>query len=392
MDLDQLKKHLDWLDEERRKDKLLIATLQDRIADLEETVPPVDQRITQVEGDIARVGMSLSRFEQIESTIAQLRVELSRQIQDIEKAKNEKERENDKVRLADLESLNRQIGEVRRGQDAIPDIKKTLGLRLDGENRLGTLIEEVAAKLNAARRSDEEYKRQLKLLEDGQRQDTKHITDLQGEISSIRKRLEEQKAKIEIFTDSIRKQEQRITELLAGESERRQGQLAFMEKQNMVLIEKDRVWREWQSRFEQVENQSLNLDSQLQSLDSLHRSVKQSQGAFDEINARFERRINELTEVQRLVEERFRQEWAAFKADDQKRWTNLTLVTEERQRELGKQYSRSDEKLAHLEEQSQDLQDTMQQYLEETQKRLNALLSMTREWTESLEQSNPKNR
>lgn len=392
MDLEQLKKHLDWLDEERRKDKLLIATLQDRIADLEESSPSIDQRVTQVENDIARVGMALSRFEQVESSIAQLRVELSRQIQDLEKAKIEKERDTEKLRLADLESLNRQIGEVRRGQDSIPDIKKTLALRQEGENRLGTLIEELAAKINAGRRSDEEYKRQLKLIEDGQRQDTKHLTDLQGELGSVRKRLEEQKAKIEIFTESIRKQEQRITELLAGESERRQSQMAFMEKQNIVLLEKDRTWREWQSRFEQVENQALNLDSQLQSMDALHRSVKQSQGAFDEINARFERRINELTEVQRLVEERFRQEWAAFKAEDQKRWTNLTLVTEERQRELGKQYSKSDEKIVRLEEQGQEIVDTLQQSLEESQKRLNALLSLAREWAESHEQSNSKTR
>ena len=34
---------------------------------------------------------------------------------------------------------------------------------------------------------------------------------------------------------------------------------------------------------------------------------------------RFERRINEITEMERLTEERFRQEWVTFKADDQKR-------------------------------------------------------------------------
>ena len=32
-----------------------------------------------------------------------------------------------------------------------------------------------------------------------------------------------------------------------------------------------------------------------------------------------------------LTEERFRQEWVNFKADDQKRWTNYTLAQEEQQ-------------------------------------------------------------
>ena len=118
-----------------------------------------------------------------------------------------------------------------------------------------------------------------------------------------------------------------------------------MEKQNLGVMERDRTWRDWQARFEQVESQSLNLDSQLQSLDATHRAVKRSQETFDEISARFERRINEITEMQRLIEERFRQEWVSFKADDQKRWTNYTLAQEEQNRELNRQFGKSEERV-----------------------------------------------
>jgi hypothetical protein len=54
---------------------------------------------------------------------------------------------------------------------------------------------------------------------------------------------------------------------------------------------------------------------------------------LDDINIRFDRRINELTEMHRLTEERFRQEWISFKTDDQKRWTNYLLTQEEQQQE-----------------------------------------------------------
>ncbi len=392
MEIDQFKKQLDWLDEERRKDKLLIATLQDRIADLEERVPPVDQRVGELEGDLARITTSLTRFEQIENSIGQMRVELSRQVQDVEKARAERDREMEKVRLADLELMNRNIGEVRKSQEPIPDLKKGLLARQEGENRLGTEIEELGNRLSATRRSDEEYRRQIKLLDEGQRQDAKRLTDLQGEVSAIRKRIEEQRGKTDLYTDSIRKIELRISELLAGETERRQGQVAFMEKQNLAVMERDRVWRDWQARFEQVEGQSLNLDSQLQSLDATHRAVKRSQETFDEISARFERRINEITEMQRLIEERFRQEWVSFKADDQKRWTNYTLAQEEQNRELNRQFGKSEERVVLLEDQMQEIQDLMHQMTEETQKRLNALLGMARDWAEQHDQTLPRNR
>lgn len=392
MEIDQVKKQLDWLDEERRKDKLLIATLQDRIADLEERIPPVTARVGEVEGDLARVTTSLTRFEQIENNLGQLRVDLSRQIQEVEKNRAERDREIEKIRLADLESSTRAIGEVRKGQEPIPDIKKALQARVEGENRLGTEIEELSNRLNATRRSDEEYRRQIKLLDEGQRQDAKRLTDLQGEVGAIRKRIEEQRGKTDLTADSIRKVELRIGELLAGETERRQGQVAFMEKQNMAVMERDRVWREWQARFEQVESQSQNLDSQLQSLDATHRAVKRSQEAFDEISARFERRINEITEMQRLVEERFRQEWVAFKADDQKRWTNYTLAQEEQVRELNRQFAKSEERLVLLEDQVQEIQDLLHQIVEDTQRRLNALLGMARDFAEKHNQTMPHSR
>jgi len=392
MEIDQFKKQLDWLDEERRKDKLLIATLQDRIADLEEHFSPVDQRLGGLEGELAHIATSLTRFEQIENSIGQLRVEFSRQVQDVEKARAERDREMEKVRLGDMELVNRNLGEVRKSQESIPDLKKMLQVRQEGENRLGTEIEELATRLTATRRTDEEYRRQIKLLDEGQRQDAKRLTDLQGEVSAIRKRIEEQRGKTDLYTDSMRKIELRISEILAGETERRQGQVAFMEKQNLAMMERDRVWRDWQTRFEQVESQSLNLDSQLQSLDATHRAVKRSQETFDEVSARFERRINEITEMQRLIEERFRQEWVSFKADDQKRWTNYTLAQEEQNRELNRQFGKSEERLVLLEDQVQEIQDLMHQMTEETQKRLNALLGMARDWAEKHDQTMPRGR
>ena len=385
MEIDQFKKQLDWLDEERRKDKLLIATLQDRIADLEERIPPVDQRIGGLEGELAHITTSLTRFEQIENTIGQMRVELSRQVQDVEKARAERDREMEKVRLADMELYNRNIGELRKNQDPIPELKKALLARQEGENRLGTEIEELGNRLTATRRTDEEYRRQIKLLDEGQRQDAKRLTDLQGEVSAIRKRIEEQRGKTDLSTDSMRKLELRISELLAGETERRQSQVAFMEKQNLAMMERDRVWRDWQARFDQVESQSLNLDSQLQSLDATHRSVKRSQETFDEINARFERRINEITEMQRLIEERFRQEWVSFKADDQKRWTGYTLSQDEGSKDVRRSVQKLDERINALDESSQTLQDQLHQTADATEQQLQELMNVAHEWLSAYE-------
>jgi hypothetical protein len=93
-----------------------------------------------------------------------------------------------------------------------------------------------------------------------------------------------------------------------------------------------------------------------------------------------ERRINEITEMQRLSEERFRQEWVTFKADDQKRWTNYTLNQEEQYRESTRQTERLVEQLTSLEDGIQEMRDVIQQQEEQTEKRLQSLLAVTRDW------------
>lgn len=392
MDIEELNKKIEWLDDERRKDKQLIAFLQKAIADFEEQAPSQMQRIQSLESELARLSTSLLRFEQIETNMAQVRVELTRMVQEVDKQGIDRDREQDKIRLASMEELSKSIGDARKGLEPIADIRKTLQARLEGENRLGRELEDLRQKITISQRTDEEYRRQVKLIEEGSRQDAKRLADLQGEMSALRKRVEEQRGKLDLANESMRKVDLRINELLAAESERRQAQVVFMEKQNMSVLEREKAWKEWQSRFEIIEKQSANLDTQIQTLDATHRAVKRAQEGFEEITTRFERRINEITEMQRLVEDRFRQEWVSFRADDQKRWANYSLAQEEQQRELIRQITKIEERIVDLEDLTQEIQDLAHLINEDTQKRLQQLAAFSRDWAAEHGQNIQQNR
>lgn len=382
MDLEQLAKRLDWLDEERRKDKLIIQTMEERLAAVEGNLPGLLQQVKEISGEVTRISTLLAKFDQIDSAVAQLRVDLGRSVESIEKTRVERERELEKNRLAEQETMTRAIADVRRGQDVIPDLRKSLQARQEEDFRLARLIEEANQKIVEYRRSDEEYRRSQKMIEEAQRQEAKRITDMAGEVAAMRKRQDEQRGKTDLVSDSIRKMEMRISEFQAAESERRQTIAAFIDKQNMTGVERERIWKDWQTRFELIERQGVGLDAQLQAIEATNRSIKRSQEAFDEITQRFDRRINEITEMQRLTEDRFRQEWVAFKADDQKRWTNYSLVQEEQGREQARQFDRYNERIVILEDISQEMQDVVHQMREEVQKRLQSLLALSHEWVE----------
>lgn len=387
MDLEQIIKRLDWLDDERRKDKLTIATLEEKVNNLAGNIPSLLQQIKEQSLELARLAGAMPRFDQLETMIGQIRVETNRTVEAAERQRVERDRDIEKQRRADVESLSIAIGDVRKGLDPIPELKRSLQARVEEDFRLGRLIEELELKLTESMRGDEEYRRAQKLLEDAQRQDTKRLTDLQGEVAALRKRMEEQRGKSDLTAESLRKIEMRLSEFQAAEGERRQAQTAFIEKQNLLQVERDRIWKEWKIRFEVIEKSAQNLDAQLQALDATHRSIKRAQEGFEEITQRFERRINEITEMQRLSEDRFRQEWVSFKADDQKRWTNYTLSQEETQREVNRQFEKINERLVTLEDTAQDIRDLQRQIVEETQKRLQLLLSTAHDWMEQYDKT-----
>jgi chromosome segregation ATPase len=385
MDLDQIVKRLEWIEDERRRDKAALASLEERVLSVEGGIPALQQQVKQLAGEVARQSASLARFDQIESSLVQVRVDFNRNLEAIEKIRTEHERETDKVRRVELEGINKAVGEVRKGLEPIPDLKKGLQARMEEEFRLARLIEEFERKVLEARRNDDEYKRNQRLIEERQGQDSKRLADMLGEVSALRKRVDEFRGKVDLTADQNRKIDARLGDLFNSESERRQAQASFLEKQALIQVERERTWKEWLVRFEMVEKQASGLDAQLQALDTTHRSVKRSQEALDEVTQRIDRRINEITEMQRLTDDRFRQDWTSFKADDQKRWTNYTIGHEEQQRESARQYEKLGERFVGTEDAVQELQEAIQQINEETQKRLQALVNLAHDYVSTYE-------
>jgi chromosome segregation ATPase len=387
MDFEQVIKRVEWLDEERRKDKLIIAALDDRLRKLEGNYTPLVQELRELSNELSRLKTLPSRFDTFDAAISQIRVDFNRMIDQIEKQRVEKDREIEKVRLADLESLNGAIEKVRKSLDELPEMKKDIKAREEEEHRLVRMIGEYDKKLLDIQRSDEEYRRTQKILEENVRQDSKRILDVQGEINSTRKRIDEQRGKIDLATENLRKIEMRQNELLNSETERKQAQIAFIEKYSKQQVERERVWNEWQSSFEVISKQAINLDQQLQALDATQRTIRHAQEAFEEITQKFERRINEITEMQRLAEDKMRQDWMSFRADDQKRWSNYMISQDEQFQETTKIFEKIENRLIHLEETTQELNDLTDQIVMTNERSIQSLFKFVKEINEDFSDS-----
>lgn len=380
LETDQTAKRLEWLDEERRKDRATIDGLEKRIADQDRNFHLLEGQLKDLEAKIAGFATFSARLDQYDGLLAQLRTEAARQVEASEKRRDKADREIETRRRAEVDVINKSLVELRKSLEGIGELKKGLQVRADAESRLSHSLTELDRKIEEAVRSDDEFRRAARTLEENRKQDIKRITDLQGEVAAVRKRSEEQREKNDINSDAIKHLDTRINEVLAAENERKQAQRIFIEQQSMAQVERDRGWKEMLARFETFSEETATLDTQLNALETTHQAVKRSQETFADLNQRIERRVNEITEMQRLAEDRIRQEWVTFKADDQKRWTNYNLAYEEYLRDLRQDLEKIAARLTELDDSIQNQQDLLQQTTETTQNELQELMNWAHEW------------
>ncbi len=383
MEPEEIEKRLDWLDSERQKDKTHIAELKDQISNLDALIRKQNNQIENLEGEVKQASAAAARVDKFENSFAQSKIDTLKLITEQSAKIPLIEAKLEKHRQEDFDALNKQIQETRNSIPVVTDIKKSLQVRIEEEFRLGRQLEELQKNIPDLRSVDEDLARAQKMITDEFHMDSKRVADLSLEVTSLRKRVEEERNKTELLTDTIRKYDLRINEVLEKEAERQKAQTAFIDRQSLAQLEREKAWEGWSKQITEVEKVGTEIEGQLQALDAIKREVKKSQQEFEDVNVRLDRRINEITEIQRLFEERSHQDWVAFKADDQKRWTNYIMSQEEQLRDEVRQINKLQERIVTLEDSSLEVNDQLHTIVEETENRIKSLVTFTGELMES---------
>ncbi|MCJ7433398.1 MAG: hypothetical protein MUO77_07930 [Anaerolineales bacterium] len=382
MEFEQLIKRIDWLEKERLKDKEITSSLKEQVASMETSVNAISKQMKALNKQIADIGATSARLNQFEGMLTKQREDLKKLIAENEKRSQRQIIETSKQYQSEVEEINKAVSEMMKvGGPA--ELKKKFKERADEAKRLADNIADLKERVEDVVKTSQSIAQNQKLADDTRKQDVNRIADMQGEMTAMRKRVDDSRDKFTLHSDSIRSIENRITELLNNELERKQSQTSFLEQQTLAQIDRDRAWKDWREKYEHFLKEAETLDTQVQALDNTLRTAKKTQETYVELNTKLERRINEVTEMQRLTEDRLRQEWVAFKADDQKRWTGYTISSEESMRDIRKDILKFEERLTILDDAAQVLQDQLHQTTDATEKQLQEFMNVTHEWMSS---------
>lgn len=384
MEFEQIIKQLDWLDEERRKDKATIAAQEEQIAHLKTDFNSITQKTKKLEKEIEGYASLSARVEQFDSFLAQQRKDMNETYSRLEENARKREEDIGKRFQGEFKTLNETLSRLHN-KNEIVDIRREMKVRESEDLRLGESLIKLKTNFDEVLKSNNDLKFAQDKFEDNRNQDIKQLTDTQGEIVALRKRLDEEREKRQLNADSLSTIDNRVADVLSNEHKRKQEQTEFYENFSLEQVDRERAWKEWVEKTDSFAEKSELLETQLQTVTDATRSAQKAEETYTEISERIERRAHEITEMQRLAEDRLRQEWVTFKADDQKRWTGYGLSQDETLKNIQNSMAKIEDRLTALDDASQTMQDQLQQTTDVTEHQMQELMNWAHEWLGSYE-------
>jgi chromosome segregation ATPase len=329
MDINQAARLIEWLDEERRRDKATIATLEERLAQQQDTIDTLMKRFNSLESDQTVMRSQLTPNGRDSDLLEQLRKEMQQLVENAEAKRLTAEREAERRSELAREQLARPLREV---SDTVTQLERQLTelpAQHQERDRLAAAVAMLQQRVEDLSKRFEEPDRRLSFLEEQRRQDARRMSEVQSEVPEIQKQIDTIRPKLGLLEDLALRNERRIQDVVNSDRERREQIQQFIDQQTLLLQQRDQQIADLVERFgEQDSTMQRNLE-RFETWAEAYRNMKKIIDDFERIGDRLERRINEVAEMQRFSEERFRQEWNDWTSDDQKRWKQFTISNDE---------------------------------------------------------------
>jgi chromosome segregation ATPase len=350
---------IEWLDEERRRDKATIATLQERLAQQQDTIDTLNKRLNSIESDQTVLRGEVSSTGRDNDVLDQLRKEMQQMIEAVEAkrltAEREAERRAELAREANarpVRDITEKLSKIERQTTELPAINVE-------KDRLAGTVANIQQRVDDLFKRLEEPDRRLAFLEEQRRQDARRLSEVESELPEVRKQIDGVKPKLTLIEELSLRNERKVQEVSAGDRDRREQIQQFIDQQMLLEQQREQEIRALLEKFGEQDSQMQRNIERFETWAEAYREMKKIVDDFERIGDRLERRINEVAEMQRLSEERFRQEWNDWRSDDQKRWKQFTLSNDEVWRLHDKEFERFVQRFSDMEGMFPPLQDAI---------------------------------
>lgn len=361
MDINQAARMIEWLDEERRRDKGNIARLEEQISQQQELITTLTRRLGSMESEqtMLQTHVEAARRNTGEDVLDMVRKEMRNLLEQQEAKRLTAEREAERRSQIERDNLARPIDNLSERLNTLERQLLDMPATQNEQTRTGEVVASVQQRIDDLNKKMEDPERRITLVEEQRRTDNRRLSEIQSELPEIQKQIDGLRPKLMLIEELALRNERKINDTQTAEGDRRDQIQQFIEQQTLMLQQRD---MQVQSLMEQFGEQDSTMQRNLERFEQwseTYREMKRVLDDFERIGDRLERRINEVSEMQRLSEERFRKEWNDWREEDQKRFKQYTLANDEVWRNHDQEFERHMQKVNQIENLIPPLQESI---------------------------------
>ncbi len=344
MDINQLEKLVQYYDEERRRDRTLLTQIQERVETLLRENEGRSRYTQTLETQMGELKSRLARAEGWTTAIDTARQEFKVGIQRVEEGFKRTDVDAQRVRQVELESVTRQIAEIKRDVKPFNVLPEQIESRKLEDSRLSEMISRLQIQVIDIERRMDQPGAAIAYLEEQRRHDNKRITQVEQELPDLKRKLDTFPPQLLLLDEAVRKKHTEIEE--AGKLLEAQSQV--IESQRVGDIRRERQFAEYVGTVEKLRQRADEISVQTTGFVQMREEVKREITALPEIQRRLEARINEIFEIQRDAEERAKRQAEGFKDRQEKSWKDFATQQEEKWFERDKRFSEHEGRLDEI--------------------------------------------
>lgn len=345
-ELGQLRAQLSYLDQERRKDKQTIVSLQERMEGLLREVEARTRYSQNLESQIAEMKVGISKAGGWTTQLEQLRAEFGEMVQRIEDQRGKTDREAVRVRQIELESITRQLNEIKKEVKPYGQYAEAIEARKQEDARLSELIGRLQLQTVDLDRRIEQPGVSIAYLEEQRRQDARRIAAMEQELPDIKRKFDTLPPQLLLLDEAVRRKQVDLDEA----AKLLESQAQVLESQRVSDVNRERKFAEYMGAIEKYKDAADAIQQQVTGFVQMREEVRRILAEIPDFEQRLEVRINEVFEIQRDGEERARRAAENFKNVIEKDWSTFAQSQEEKWHERDKRISEYEPRLTSLED------------------------------------------
>ncbi|MHB0859426.1 MAG: hypothetical protein ACYC5M_17895 [Anaerolineae bacterium] len=309
-----------WLDEELRKEKVIVSELRDVVDKQQVTIVDQTQRIMALEDRLAKLQAQLLRIPEVEEALRHTRDEVSVKLTEARQEQQKRESEFLRNRQGEREQDMRAIQGIQGELARFEVLEQGMVVRQAEDRRLNESILRVQQETESIVKRLSQHEEVARQLSGRIDQVSTKSAPVEGLIADLQKTVQEQTARVLRSETALARLEAQQTDLSNLRQELTRKQDDLMESQRRSERERSQTMTEWGRKLEGLDQQLEGWADQLRYFADQHERNRRVLRDVQEMAQQVSQQQDQLKQVQRIAEEQLRREFREWRAENDRRW------------------------------------------------------------------------